>query len=632
MIARCAVIVVAGLLAYANGLDGPFVFDDYRAIVQNQTLRDPSLSAALSPPRETPVAGRPLVNLSLAINYAAGGMKTRGYHVTNLVIHLLAALVLLGVIRRTLELGGGHPRLHAHALDIAFVSALIWMLHPLQSEVVNYVTQRTTSMAGLALLVTLYCSIRALGSPPGRWTAAAVLACAAGMACKESAAIAPVLVVLVDRVFVFGSLRQAFAVRRVLYTGLAASWVVVIALLAQEPRTTVGFGGSVTAWTYLLNQTTVIVDYLRLTVWPRALVLDYGLPRALTLREVLPQAVAVALLGVLTLAALVRRPRAGFLGAWFFITLAPTSSIVPIVTEVGAERRMYLALAAVVVFAVCAGFLALTARRVSRTAAVAVVAAVCLLLGAGTILRNGEYDSRLALAQTVVERRPHGRAYFRFGSLLIDAGRRAEALDYFRRAKSLDFVGSSFALGTEHLVDGDVAAGVRELTDFVTRNPLHINAPEAREMLGRAFLSQGRPADAERELALVLRELPNHDGARQVMGDVLLSQNRVVEALPHLQHTAAVLRHDVAALGKLGTALAATGRLEEATAVFRDAVGVAPQNRRARTMLGRALAARGLFREAVAEFERLVQIAPDDADARRMLGAARLELARRGGS
>ena len=547
MTARAAVIVVAGLLAYANGLDGPFVFDDYTAIVQNPTIRRVlPLSASLSPPRDTPVAGRPLVNLSLAVNYAAGGLEPRGYHLANLAIHLLAALALCGVVRRTLELDGLHPGLRERARDLAFVSALIWMLHPLQSEVVNYATQRTTSMKGLALLITLYCSIRALGTRPGRWTAAAVVSCAAGMACKESMVIAPILIVLFDRVFVYGSLREAVTRRRVLYAGLAASWIVLAALMAQAPRTTVGFGGGISAWTYLLNQATVIVDYLRLIAWPRALVLDYGLPQPLTLREVLPQAVAV------------------------------------------------------------------------------------VLLGAGTVLRNSEYDSRLSLAETVVERRPHGRAYFRFGSLLLDAGRRTEAIEYFHRAKRAEFVGARFALGTEYLVDGDAASGARELSEFLARNPQHINAPAAREMLGRAFLAQGRLADAARELALVLRQQPNHDGAHQAMADVLLAENRVAEALPHLQHTAAARPGDLQALGKLGTALAAIGRLEEAIATFGDAVAVAPNDRRARTMLGRTLAARGRFREAVAEFERLVAIAPDDADARRMLAAARLELARSG--
>jgi hypothetical protein len=108
----------------------------------------------------------------------------------------------------------------------------------------------------------------------------------------------------------------------------------------------------VTPWVYLLNQAVMIVHYLRLTFWPSGMVLDYGVPRALTLAQVAPQMVFVTLLGLLTIVALVRAPAAGFLGAWFFVTLAPSSSIVPIHTEVGAERRMYLASMALVVLTV----------------------------------------------------------------------------------------------------------------------------------------------------------------------------------------------------------------------------------------------------------------------------------------
>jgi hypothetical protein len=96
----------------------------------------------------------------------------------------------------------------------------------------------------------------------------------------------------------------------------------------------------------------MIVRYLTLAAWSLGLVIDYGLPRPLGLTDVLPQAAVVAALAVMTCIALVRHPAIGFLGAWFFVTLAPRSSIVPISTEVGAERRMYLPLAAVVVLAV----------------------------------------------------------------------------------------------------------------------------------------------------------------------------------------------------------------------------------------------------------------------------------------
>lgn len=615
-------IVCAGVLAYANGLGGPFVFDDHTAIVTNERIRALT-PAALAPPAETPMAGRPLVNLSLAINYALGGLDTRGYHATNLTIHLLAALALFGVVRRTLERGPASCLLRPRAHEVAFVSALIWTLHPLQTEVVNYVTQRTTSLKGLMILLMLYGGIRALGPSRRRWQTAAVVACAAGMACKESMIVAPLLMVLYDRVFVYSSLRDAVDSRRGFYAGLAASWIVLAALMGSTERTSVGFGVGVGAWTYLLNQTTMIVHYLWLAIWPRALVLDYGVPRPLALADVLPEALAVCTLAAAALLALRRWPRAGFLGAAFFLLLSPTSSVVPIVTEVGAERRMYLPLAAVVVVAVCGAFRAVLVRRRWGLVAAAAFVAVCVALGAGTIRRNGEYQSALRLAQTVVDRRPHGRSYFSLGAALVTAGRRAEGIEYFRRAKDANFRGSRYALGTEYLADGDLDAGIRELTEFLDRNPTHVNAIPARLMLGQAYAARGRLDAAAGELELFLRVRPGHLSARALLGDVLVGQDRPADALPHLRVVAASRPSDVDALGKLGTALAAAGQFEEAAGVFARAVAADPRHTRARTMLGRSLAMQGRFAEAAAELERALELAPGDEDVRDYLAEVR---------
>ena len=96
-----ALIALAAFAAYAGSFSGPFVFDDLPAIAQNASLRH--LASALSPPHDTTVGGRPLVNLSLALNYAISGTRVWSYHLTNLAIHILAGLALFGIVRRTLE-------------------------------------------------------------------------------------------------------------------------------------------------------------------------------------------------------------------------------------------------------------------------------------------------------------------------------------------------------------------------------------------------------------------------------------------------------------------------------------------------------------------------------------------------
>jgi tetratricopeptide (TPR) repeat protein len=474
---------------------------------------------------------------------------------------------------------------------------------------------------------------------------AAVAACAAGMACKESMVTAPVMVAIFDRVFVTPAARQA-AHRGRLYAGLAGTWVVLAQLMAARPRTTVGFDAGVSPWTYLLNQATVIVDYLRLAIWPRGLVLDYGLPIPLSLSDVLVPGLILAGLGVVTVTALVRCPRIGFLGAWFFVTLAPTSSIVPIATEVGAERRMYLPLAALVVLAVvCAreiwrssalvdrlGPWAQASRlrhsRISGLVGVATLCCVCAALAATTIDRNREYRSRLSLSRTIVERRPHGRAYMMYGNALHAAGRRAEAIDYFRRS-SVDFPGARFALGTELMDGGQLAAGAEQLEQFVAQMPAHLSVGAARRTLGTAYVILGKYDAAAAHFRKLLELDPNSREVRLRLGEVSAMQNRNNEAIRHFQFVVERWPHDTEAMRKLGAALAGAGQVEAAAAVLERAVGVAPRDTVVRLLFGRVLAMAGRLDEAARQFAAALDIDPRNADARRDLARARAQAASR---
>src|SRR5687768_17581762 len=197
-------LAVAVVVVYANSLANPFVLDDEAAIVQNPTIRSlTDLGAVLRPVPDSPVAGRPLVNLSFAINYAAGGLDPRGYRAWNMGVHLMCALLAFALIRHTLALPRVRRHLDADEGTLAFGAALLWAVHPLNSEVVNYLSQRTESMMAGCLLLAMYASARAIGRtgpadapPPAAWRWTAILVCALGALCKESIAIAPALVVL----------------------------------------------------------------------------------------------------------------------------------------------------------------------------------------------------------------------------------------------------------------------------------------------------------------------------------------------------------------------------------------------------------------------------------------------------
>jgi len=152
-----AVLILAALGAYWNSFNVPFLLDDALAIDDNLSIRHLGrIGDVLSPTTTAPTAARPLLNLSLALNFAGDDVSVRGYHVVNWLIHVCAGLALLGIVRRTLLLPSLRPRYGEAALPLAASAALLWTLHPLQTESVTYISQRAESLMGLFYLLTLY--------------------------------------------------------------------------------------------------------------------------------------------------------------------------------------------------------------------------------------------------------------------------------------------------------------------------------------------------------------------------------------------------------------------------------------------------------------------------------------------
>ncbi|MEX0817963.1 MAG: hypothetical protein WD070_00170, partial [Pirellulaceae bacterium] len=353
-----------------------------------------------------------------------------GYHLFNMLVHLSCAVALFATVRRAMLRWNSSGVDNAEATGIAFASALLWMLHPLQTECVNYVSQRTESMAALCILASLYCAIRSYETRHrSGWIVAAGAAGWAGAFCKEIAAVGPVLVVLMDLTFSQRSLREAVRQRWRLYAATFSSWIPLAGLLYLLPRTvTVGATGDATVIQYALNQSLLVMQYLRLVVWPDVLVIDYGRPRDVSWFEAFPAVVAVLSLLAMTLALYRRYPAVSYLGLAGFLLLAPTSSLLPINSEVGAERRMYLPLAAVAVMVVL-GVREIVRRccewlnrrktpiaiepnvRYERRSGQAVICGVLLassavVLGVRTIERNNDYAAPLKLWTQAVEAYP----------------------------------------------------------------------------------------------------------------------------------------------------------------------------------------------------------------------------------
>lgn len=584
-------LVVAVVAAYATSFAGDFVFDDYKHIVANESIRDLTrLDRALIETR------RPVVVLTLAANYAVGGLNPFVYHLTNLVIHGAAAVVLFALLRRLLRIVDPEGLPGSWREPLALAAAIVWAVHPLQTQSVTYIIQRGESLMGLCYLLTLYAAVRSADVRGGRWWGVlAVAACAVGMGTKAVMVTAPVAVVLLDWVFLRRDVGVMLRSRWLLYAGLFATWLVLAmvgvleGVLDPNPdgARAVGFGYTgVSPLEYLRTQPLVILHYLRLVVVPYPLVLDYAWPVATNMAAISAGAVVIGGLVVASLYGLAWRRWWGFAGVLFFLVLLPTSSFVPI-KDLAFEHRMYVSLAGVVSVVVfgAGGLLARVTRGHAqrhlraRQRLLMGLGAVATVFAVLTALRNLDYRSATVMWADIAEKRPqNARAWSGLGTARAMAGDRRGAIEAFKRAVAL--------------------------------NPAEAST---RANFGKALLDLGRPADAvvQIEQAIALSEAPKAEfhnslgNAYRVLGNRAGAEEAYRAAIA-IEPESATYYFNLAAI------LAQAGDYGAAAAQFEQLLRVEPGNTAARLALAELYAAQGDAEATEAAYEAALGAAPDD--------------------
>ncbi len=682
-------IVALAIACYANGLNSPFFFDDDASIKDNPTIRRlADLRTVLSPSSDgSGVTGRPVVNLSLAINYAIGGTAVRGYHVTNVALHTLAALALFGWVRRTLMLPFLRGRFGSASVPLGFGIAAWWATHPLQTESVTCVIQRTEVIVGLFYFLTLYSVCRSIESRSRGWRVVAVAACLVGMASKEVMVSAPLMALLYDRTFGAATFRAAWQQRRGLYLGLAATWILLGWLVLSGGGTrgsAAGLGLGVSAWSYALKQCEAIITYLKLTLWPQPLVVFYGTDVINELSAVFFRFCLLVAASLGTFYAVWRRPVVGFVGMWFFAILAPSSSIVPLVTQTVAEHRMYLPLAAPLTL-LAIGAYTIAGRRALLAMALVVAGGAAL-----SIRRNHDYRSQLSIWADTVAKVPEvagahlnlgaawratgqleramqhyqiaarlspnlSEAHNNIATILLQSDRPEEAIEYCMNALRLKpkFPAAHSNLGSALTRTGRLEEGFEHLQTAVRLNPelapaqsnlagVHLkfgraadalaaaqtalrfepNLADAHTNAANALIGLGRHAEALAHMEAVLRQNPNDAHTWSNLGAVYFQLGRPQEALAPLR-TAMQLKPDlIDAQNNMGSALFQIGQVAEGASYYRAAIQRNPNNPDTHSNLGLALLRLGQVPEAVAAFETALRLNPNHAGAKQHLAAA----------
>lgn len=585
------ILITCAFFAYHNSFDAPFIFDDEMNIQSNERVRQLwPVWRAMWGPLATGVSGRPVVQLSFALNFALGGLAVRGYHVTNLVLHAATAILLFGIVRQTLISRRLADRFGRHAVGLALVVALIWQNHPLLSDSVTYISGRTEILAALFLLLTLVFALRGMSAAPGRatfWFVASVAACALGTGCKEILVAAPLLVLLYDRMFVAGTFRQALRQHMGLYIGLFVSLLLIPLNLymADFHRSALATTETLSSWDYLKTQSQVLTLYLRLAAWPQPLVLDYtGWPLDPPFVHIWPFAMLILLLLAITAYGLKQKWPAAYVGAWFFLILAPTSSLLPLPTEVATERRMYLPLMGLVALVVLGIYRLLNRvcdrlQMTQRGATYFGVAAIVVVAGAETartILRNDDYKDTLAMWADVVAHRPDNyRAINNLGNEFFRHGDVNSAKECFRKAISLNpMYGVTLNnLAAIEVKQGNEQAAMQYVDRALAIQPTYAPAMRTRSLI---FLKRGELSEAEHAVRQALLLRPGSVDTLSLLADILIARRQFAEAERVCREIQRIEPGNVAAWDQLGRVDVGLGRTSDSLKAFRTAHQLSP--------------------------------------------------------
>ncbi|MBF0337407.1 MAG: tetratricopeptide repeat protein [Nitrospirae bacterium] len=623
-------IALAGFLVYSNSLNVPFFFDDIQVI--------DTASSGYS--YDWFGDNRYVANLTFALNYKLHGEDVRGYHITNIAIHIVNAMLVYLLVIYLRRAGGlrygnnsstatGNPnRLFKH--EVAFFTALLFVVHPLQHQAVTLVVQRYTSLATLFYLLTilLYLKWRFLTdktfkskeqylhggktASTGRlkgvsfYMTAVVTAYLASIT-KQIVITLPVTITMIEFMLFSGKpLKRLlwcvpfyFMIPYILNFNLGYDIPIISATMGNLSYDS---GHVLTRRQYLFTEFRVIITYIRMLLFPvnLTLVYDYPIYSSFWQPDVYISFIVLSLIFILGIYLFYRANGSSntsgkgmaliSLGIlWFFVVISPQSSIVPILDWVILEYRVYMASVGFFVVIVVGVFMAsdvVGAKRVriALTIALLVVSAV---FGAGTYRRNAICQSAITAYEDNVMKSPHT-----FVRISLAAAYARKGL-YDKAAETLSYI--------------------------LTYEP---DNPEVHARLGFVYYRQGRPDDAIGQYKAAVAIKGNYADAYNNLGTIYMEQGRFNEAVEAFR-AAVKYRHNIAGHVNLGDIYLRQGRPEEAMNQYLYALDVGKGNPKIHTVhyrLGRLYEGLGNLEKAADQYATAIRLNPGYAEAYNNLG------------
>jgi len=571
------VFLLIGVAIYSNTLHSPFVFDDGPSITRNPTIKNLENFYGNSTGYDK-YPTRIIGYFSFALNYSIGEFDPFGYHILNIAIHIINALLVGFFVLITFRTPFLKKSLsEATAREVSLISGMLFLVHPVQTEAVTFIVQRLTSLTTTFYLLSLYFYVKSRvifigGSNKSEtkflvYLVCSICFCIFAMKTKEISFTLPFIILIYECFFFDGPYRSRACF---LLPFLLSLLIIPLALIdvrapfgkvLSDIGTATRIQTDVSRGDYLLTQLSVIVTYVRLLFFPIDQNLDYDYPIYRSLLQPRVFFCATTLLCILgiSLWLYLRSRRAesaplrviSFGIAWFFITLSVESSLVPI-EDVIFEHRVYLP--SVGVFLSLAMAVSVISRRWNRTACIWVFVFLTSVLSIATYKRNSIWKDDLVLWSDNVQKSPSkARPHYNLGSSYLLRGMTDKAIQEYQEAIQMD---SAYA--------------------------------DAYLNLGVAYASKGEEEKAMAALHKAIQFKPDDSESHYNLG--LLYSNKGLGHLAIEQYQKALLLNpeSVNARNNLGIALAESGRIDDAIAQFQEGLRLLPGEEELRKNLEKA--------------------------------------------
>ncbi len=624
-------LVIISAIIYHNSLDTSFHFDDHYTVEENRSIKNLSDLRTIVTFSKT----RPLLFLTLALNHHFSGLNTWGYHLFNLLFHIFNVCLIYFIISITYKnfISPGQ-QMSGRGSTIALFSSLLFAVHPIQTESVSYIISRSSVFSTFFYLLGLFLFIQFNNRDDEdnkRWLfyLGSILCFILGMLTKEILITLPVILIIYDYCFISSKNYREFLPR---LTRNHLPFILIMIgffIFRYFLVGTLGNPAQVRAvFTNVLTEGRVIINYFRLLFFPVNLNPDPDFPISNSLLEP-PVIFSIAMIIFMLIIGLrlYSSNKPIFFGTlWFFITILPTSSIIPL-RDVMAEHRLYLpSVGFFLVFSVVmnAGFefcrRRLSFRGMDNIFLLGLVA-LFTFFSLGTVTRNADWKDEVSLWKDTVKKSPNkARPHNNFGlALKIDGIPEKAKIHYFRALELYpDYADAHYNLGLIYYDEGEKDKALKEFQETIR---IQADYAKAHYNSGIVLMEKALLDESIKEYQKTIRIDPYFINAYNNLGLVYVRKGFLDQGIEQYRKGLRIDPNSQMLRTNLGAAYYEMGKKGEGEEELKRAIEINPEYMPARLNLAKYYESQGLLEQAISQYQEAIRLRPDSVGTYINLGA-----------